>query len=180
LIINIRGTNGSGKTTVVKSFLKNYPTREIYGALGPKRPVAYEVTIKAKRPLYVIGPYVSSTGGLDALPYKIQETIDTLLTKYEKLGNLLFEGVVVSTTFGALGGWMAQRQDKVIVAYLDTPLEVCMNSLAARESVKRGTKNVLTKFKVIPRTQALMNAAGIRTETISRENAVERILGWLA
>jgi hypothetical protein len=67
MIVNIRGTNGSGKTTIVKDFLK-YPSRAIFGLLGAKYPEAYQLTFgKGKKPLYVIGPYHSQTGGIDAL-----------------------------------------------------------------------------------------------------------------
>jgi ABC-type cobalamin/Fe3+-siderophores transport system ATPase subunit len=45
MIINIRGTNGSGKSTVVKKFLQRFPHVELFGALGPRRPEAYKVRL---------------------------------------------------------------------------------------------------------------------------------------
>lgn len=177
MIVNIRGTNGSGKSTIVKTFLQRKPHTEIFGALGPRRPEAYKVRLPGKW-LYAIGPYHSATGGVDALGLGAAELV-ALLEKYRKLGHVIFEGVVISTYFGAVGEWLLKHKDEVRVVFLGTPLDVCLNSISSRDSAKRGTKNVATKIRAIDRVRARMVADGIPTEVLFRDEAFQVIEGWL-
>jgi hypothetical protein len=177
MIINIRGTNGSGKSTVVKKFLQRFPHVELFGALGPRRPEAYKVRLPNNL-LYVVGPYQSLTGGIDALPLNSVEIV-TLLDKYRKLGHVMFEGVVISTYHGAVGEWLVQHKTEAKVVYLDTKLEVCLEAIASRGTVQRGTKNVEAKVKMVQRTKERFDAAGVPTELLSRSNAVDTIREWL-
>jgi hypothetical protein len=182
MIVTIRGTNGSGKSTIVKRFLE-LPHSEIYGALGPKRPEAYFVrNLPGKQLLYVIGPYQSKTGGCDALPLSAEELV-ALLEKYRlrcKGGlahHMLFEGVVISTYYGAVGEWLARNKGDVIVGFLDTPIQTCLQALGER-GANRGTKNVESKIKAISSVKKHMTDAGIRTETLSRDSAFETVKDW--
>lgn len=180
MIVNIRGTNGSGKSTVVKTFLQRYPYAEIYGVLGPRRPEAYKVRLPG-RWLYVIGPYHSNVGGVDNLKdvAGCSEKLVELLERYRRQGHVIFEGVVLSTFYGAVGDWLRGHKNESVVVFLDTAIETCLASLAARKSGHRGTKNVESKVNAITRVRERMAADGIRTELLRREDAFEKILGWL-
>lgn len=174
-VVNLRGANGSGKSTIVKKFLaKGYD--ECYGMLGPRRPEAYRVVAPNKEWLYVLGPYQTATGGVDALGAPLIEFL-YMLEKYSKKGHVLFESVVISTTFGAVGAWMADHKDNVIVAYLDTSYEECIRALSQR-GANQGTAHVAEKVKSVSRTKTLMEEAGIRTELLNRDTAFESIGGW--
>lgn len=176
MIVNLRGPNGSGKSTIVKKFLaKGFEER--YGMLGPRRPEAYEVGLEGlKEPLFVLGPYQTATGGVDALGAPLIDFL-YMLEKYAKKGHVLFESVVISTTFGAVGSWMTDHRDNVIVAYLDTPYEECIKALGQR-GANQGTAHVAEKVKSVTRTKVLMEEAGIRTELVSRDEAFDKIKGW--
>ena len=179
MIINIRGTNGSGKTTIVKKFLK-FPNNELFGALGVKRPEAYKVSIgKSARPLFVIGSYQSATGGMDALPLSADEQVG-LLIKYHRQGHILFEGVVMSTYYGAVGDWLAAHRKEALVVFLNTPLKVCLASIATRSGDAARTKNVESKIKSIESAHRRMIEAGIPTITVSRDEAFEKIKECIA
>ena len=179
MLINLRGTNGSGKTTVIKSMLTSFPQRALFGALGPKYPEAYELSLPGKS-LFVIGPYHSRTGGIDALSGRGFDLIVNLLGKYSTKGHVLFEGVVISTSFGAVGEWLlaAHKKDS-IVAFLDTPLEVCLSSITKRTGDTGRSKHVQEKFKSITRVKQTMVERGLRVETVTRDNAVASIKTWL-
>lgn len=177
MIINVRGTNGSGKSTVVRTFLQRYPHTEKFGLLGPRRAEAYKVRVPGSW-LYVVGPYYSVTGGIDALPLSAPEIV-ALLEKYRKLGHVIFEGVVISTYYGAVGQWIEQHKSDAKVVYLDTPLSLCLKGLAERGSVPRGTKNVEKKVKMVQRTQERFSAAGVCTVRLPRGVAYDTIRGWL-
>lgn len=179
MIVNVRGTNGSGKSTVVREFLKRFPYSEIYGKLGPRRPEAYRVQIDAKRALYIIGPYQTATGGVDALGLRVPDLIK-MIERYAKLGHVLFEGVVISTTFGELGEWMANRKrDDVLVCFMNTPLEDCLKGLKAR-GANTGTAHVEEKFWVIKRVRDMFNEQGISTLILTRDDAFSTIRKRLA
>jgi hypothetical protein len=179
VIINIRGTNGSGKTTIVKKFLK-FPHSELYGVLGVKRPEAYKVDLGkgAKRPLFVIGSYQSATGGMDALPLSATEQVG-LLIKYQKLGHVLFEGVVISTYYGAVGDWLAAHRQEALVIFLNTSLEVCLDSIKTRTGEASRTKNVEAKIKSIESARKRMIESGIPTLTLNRDEAFARIKAYI-
>lgn len=177
MIINIRGTNGSGKSTIAKKFIQQYSHVEIFGVSGPRRPEAYKVRLPG-RWLYVVGSYQSATGGIDALPLGAIELV-ALLEKYRKLGHVLFEGVVVSTYFGAVGAWLQAHKDEAVVGFLDTSLDVCLASIEARTGEASRTKNVESKVKAIENVRLRMNDLGIRTEILKRGNAFETIKSWL-
>jgi hypothetical protein len=177
MIVNIRGTNGSGKSTIVKRFLQRYPYTEVFGTAGPRRPEAYKVRLPG-RWLYIIGPYLTATGGCDALTLT-SAGLTEILNKYQKLGNVLFESVVLSTYFGVVGEWLLTNKEEAIVGFLDTPLAVCLKSIEARTGVTSRTKNVAAKVKAIEGVRKRMSELGIRTETLSRDDAFEKITGWL-
>lgn len=177
MIVNLRGTNGSGKSTIVKCFLQMKPYIEVFGVLGPRRPEAYKVRLP-NRWLYAIGPYQTNTGGIDAMPLSSGELI-VLLEKYRKLGHIIFEGVIISTFYGAVGEWLCAHKDEAIVGFMDTPLDVCLEALASRKSGHRGTEHVAGKIKAIARVKERMYADGLRTTWLARETAFETVKGWL-
>lgn len=145
-LISLRGTHGSGKTFVMTNFLKAHPKRPLYGQLGPRLPEAYELTIKgANGPTFVIGPYLSACGGLDAVqPY---ENILKLLSKYEPKGHLVFEGLMASGVYGRIGEWMEPFKKRVHILFLDTPYEKCVERVEARR-LQRGNRTELDPTNV--------------------------------
>lgn len=183
MIINIRGTNGSGKSTVVRRFLHEFPTKERFGSLGSHRPEAYMVDLwhgsncLINRPLFILGPYQTATGGVDAAGWTVPQLIK-MIDKYQHTGHVLFEGVVISTTFGELGRWLVQPASDVVVAFLDTPLEQCLDGVEARGG-NREALHIATKHKVIAGVKRKFDEAGVKTEVVSRDNAFEKIKGWL-
>jgi hypothetical protein len=55
-IINLRGTNGSGKSTIVSQVLVKFPYKAVYGILGPRRPEAYRLTLCSRSDSSCIRP----------------------------------------------------------------------------------------------------------------------------
>src|SRR4029079_10425868 len=65
LIINLRGTSGAGKTTIVRSLIASIDiATPIYGALGARLPEAIQLGC-LQRPLFALGPYPAA--GCDAV-----------------------------------------------------------------------------------------------------------------
>lgn len=145
-LISLRGTHGSGKTFVMHNFLKAHPSKPKYGMLGARLPEAYELTMKgADGPVFVIGPYLTACGGLDAVqPY---ENILKLLSKYEPEGHMVFEGLMASGVYGRIGEWMEPFKKRVHVLFLDTPYEKCVERVESRREA-RGNRTELDPTNV--------------------------------
>jgi gluconate kinase len=183
VIVNIRGTNGSGKSTIARTFLQRRPYTEVFGALGLKRPEAYMVRLPSCF-LYVIGPYQTATGGVDAMPLSSDDLVKMLERYYRRCtsntpGHLLFEGVVISTYFGAVGEFLAYHRRDAKVVYLDTPLETCLASISKRSGDEAKTKNVEAKIKAIQGTKTRLENSGVETVVLSRDGAYDEINRWL-
>lgn len=152
-IVRLNGTHGSGKSTVATKIMKYLHTVPI---MGPKRPNGYLVSLPAgsRKKLFIVGPYESPCGGCDA----IQPFAD-IWPRVEwaaKNGyHVLFEGALLSTTYGAIGK-ASEAYPRFVWAFMDTPLEVCRERVNGRRA-ERGAapltdfKNVDSKWHTIAR-----------------------------
>lgn len=163
--INIRGCNGSGKTTVLRSLAKmggacsvvylfpGYPPVRSPRAHPPKRgefgkdeqkPLAVTLVHPQPdwRPLAFIGDYspaasAATTAGLDRVhtQEEAKGMIEAVAEFYNPIA-VLFEGVVVSTIFEPWLNFsrvtLLQHGEEMTWAFLDTPLEVCLQRIQAR------------------------------------------------
>ena len=149
LLINVRGTSGSGKSTVVFELFKKYPVRELdLDAKG--RASNYEVTLPGNKKLYVIGRYSTQCGGCDGIGSNLE--VMRRAEHYAKKGHVLLEGLLLSSSYGALGMWSERYKNRFIFAFLDTPIDVCLKRVNARRR-KRGVmepvnpKNTTDKWR---------------------------------
>lgn len=174
MIINIRGSHGSGKSTLIHQLLKKYP-HELLEVSKRGRPEGYRVIVEGvARPLFVVGPYATTCGGCDAIqPY---DTIWPRVLRYAKLGHVIFEGALISVSIGSIGEAMAKRKD-CVVAYLDTPAAVCIDRIAKRRAAsgknhkELNTKNVEQKCLSTSRTRPKFEALGVRCVTLRHKKA---------
>ena len=129
LVLKIHGTSGAGKTTAVRDLMEY---GEVY-PLGPnpKRPEAYQLIIQSlTSPVYILGPYENTCGGMDGVT-SVDEQI-RLIHHYAELGHVIYEGLLLSTYFGKIGLEMQRYGKNHIWAFLDTPIEVCIERIKAR------------------------------------------------
>src|SRR5262245_48356036 len=128
MLINLRGTSGSGKSTVVRNLMAQTGCKPIYGALGLRLPEAYQ--LKLPQPVYVLGPYTTACGGgCDQVqPFAL---IPEMIERYAKRGCVIFEGLLMSTFFGEVGRLLMETGDSAVM-FLDTPLRICIDRVKAR------------------------------------------------
>ena len=177
MIINVRGTHGSGKSTIALELIKKYKGQPI---IGPKqKPDGYLLyLLELTKPLYVIGPYATACGGCDAVqPYNL---IWPRVLAYAKKGHVLFEGALVSSSVGEIGRAMATRKD-CVVAFMDTPLEVCLERIRQRRLKKGDTrpldpKNTASKHHAVEVSRPKLEALGLRCVTINYKKATKQVL----
>jgi thymidylate kinase len=138
-IIKLHGTSGSGKTTVARELMRSdLNPRHLLNAAS-RKPEAYEVSVPGlKNLLYILGPYTATCGGLDSLS-DVNDHI-RLLEHYGKIGHVFYEGLLGSEYYGRIGKVSEQFGDRHIFAFLDTPIEVCLERVQARRLAKGNTK----------------------------------------
>lgn len=128
LIVKLHGTSGAGKSTIAWRFLKEFPSVALLGPAGKIE--AYQVTVDDwKLPLYILGRYATQCGGCDTL--KADEQIE-LLHKYAPMGHVLYEGLLASEYYGKLGEASERYGTAHVFAFLDTPIDLCIERIKQR------------------------------------------------
>lgn len=134
MIISLRGTNGSGKTTVVRELMARSRTqRQIYGVLGSRYPESYHLDVGVGAPLFVLGPYTTpSACGMDGITH-YDSQLD-LVRKYSAKGHVLFEGLIVGKLWGRMGTLLEELSPMhgTLLLYLNTTLEECVDRVVER------------------------------------------------
>lgn len=200
MIINIRGTNGSGKTHLARQLigpnpnfldLVNYQTQLKAGGFRQKFVEGWG----GESDFLAIGSYKQGCGGMDTIPsFALQQQAVAVAETWIKNGKpitgdrpryIVAEGVLASTVAGS---WLeffsrlkAEGHD-ILIAYLDTPLELCLERITARQIAAKGeareikTDQVAAKIKAINATRARFNDAGIPTWTLRHDHAHEDLM----
>ena len=187
MIINIRGTNGSGKTTLARQLIgpDAQPVDLNWYPSPTKREPERRKRVEGwghPGGFLAIGSYRQGCGGMDTLPsFEVQQmaVIAAQQLPHPPL-HTVCEGVLASTVAGS---WLeffkncAPERGPVIIAYLDTPLELCLERITARQIAAKGeareikVDQVRDKVKAIAATRARFDAAGIRTVTLRHDQA---------
>ena len=180
-IIKLHGTSGSGKTTVARELMKLDPQPRTLLNVANRKPEAYEVAIPGlKDLLYILGPYTATCGGLDSLS-DVNDHI-RLLEHYGNIGHVFYEGLLGSEYYGRIGKVSEQFGNRHIFAFLDTPIDVCLQRVQARRLAKGNTKplnpaNTVGRVAKIERLRHRLDYEFMRpTQTINYKNATEEIL----
>lgn len=167
-IINVRGTNGSGKSWVVKQLIDRFRYEHCGNYL-------YFPTLK----LYIIGRYFRKnvlipTGGCDQL--KIGE-VDSMIAELSEKGNVLFEGAKESRTFNR---WTKYKDAEYV--YLNTSLEDCINQRTKRRNgkgVDYGDDELIKGFEQTTWVMRKMLDNGFKVYHVSSKDCVELVVNML-
>ena len=137
-IIKLHGTSGSGKTTVARELMKSADMVRTILNPASRKPEAYEVRWLYKHPLFILGPYTATCGGLDSLS-DVNDHI-RLLQHYAEIGHVFYEGLLGSEYYGRIGKVSEAYGNAHIFAFLDTPIDLCLARVQARRLARGNTK----------------------------------------
>jgi hypothetical protein len=184
MIINLRGTSGSGKTHTARSFLEYCsPDIVVYGEND--KPVAHCVYFNMM-PVYFLGTYANVCGGCDTI--RTQDLVCSYIRHFSQFGHVIFEGLIISHTFSRYAALWKELTDygmPFVFAYMDTPLEICIDRVKARRLAKGNMKplntaNTESTHRTTWITMDKFKAAGIDTVIIKhKKDPVMQIINLL-
>ena len=148
-LLQLRGTSGSGKTTAMRHLMDSlHDLRQVKLTENGRKVLVYRGDLPIMDPdeggepehwvrTYVLGDYnpERSAGGCDTIP-SVQQVTD-LVEKYGSRKNTLvvFEGLLLAHSWGALGEYVHPRWgERYINAFLDTPVERCITRVTKRRA----------------------------------------------
>lgn len=137
-IIQLRGTSGAGKSTIVKSLIELATWKTPHFVEKRKQPLYYDLTFATGAKLVVLGHYEIACGGCDTISGF--DLIFNMVRQHADESNVLFEGVLLNDDYlrtKALGS--------VDVIFLNTTLEECLASVNARRATRGVTEPVNPK-----------------------------------
>ena len=189
MIINIRGTNGSGKTTLARALItpKAQPVDLVWYDNPTKRDPGRRSSVEGwgtSGGYLAVGKYSTGCGGMDTIKtFDLQQQAVMAATRLPgSPRHVICEGVLASTVAGSWLEFFKQQEaqgNRVLVAYLDTPLELCLERIRERQrATDRGEREikedlVADKIKSIKATRSKMEFAGIPTVLLRHDQAVE-------
>ena len=145
VIVNPRGTSGSGKTELVRRLLADYGWgRDGHGEpirrAGRARPMGYRLRHpRGGRPLAVLGHYEATCGGCDTIRATdggLGEAFRLAAEHASGSHDVLLEGLLLSGEH-QLSTDLA-RAHELHVLRLSTPLDRCVRNVVARRRAGRG------------------------------------------
>ena len=179
MIIQVRGTSGSGKTWVMKSLLERLKPFKGVLVEGRKKPLFYVNSTSVA----ILGHYEAACGGCDNIgsAAAVAELIQNLREGVypEKAGVIICEGLLLSED----SKWTSQMDD-VRVIYLVTPVETCIEQILKRRAEAGNDKplnehNTRNRVAVIERSRTKLLEKGIICRRCTSKQAPDIILQWI-
>lgn len=185
MIIQIRGTSGSGKTTVMRQVMASFPDGWTgIGLVGRKKPLYYILNNRASNELpgvYVLGHYEATCGGCDNIGSagKVFDLVKMIEDTYGGDNIILCEGLLLSEDTK----WTTQMSD-VKVLFLNTTEEECLRRvrsrrLAAGNEKELNPSNTVNRLAVIERARLKLMGSGIYCQRASSRQAPRIVRSWI-
>lgn len=174
MIVNLRGTGGSGKSTIVREMLRRCSPVTPEHEAGRRRPLGYWASTSRGRVLYVPGHYETACGGCDTI--KTPDAVYALVQREATYGNdVLFEGIIVQDDTRRCAA-LSERFPVAVIA-LDVPIEVCLASIEGRRT-ERGDgrplnpKNTVNRLRRLEGTMRKLTSLGVSARWLPRQEAL--------
>jgi cytidylate kinase len=132
IIVNIRGCSGAGKTTLARALMERHGPAIPIERSGMKRYEGYQLPAAIR----VVGDYRRVCGGAEGMK---DEEIERVVRDYAASGSVVFEGLFITEN---VSRWrnLAIDLGNVVFAFLQPPVEVCIQRVEARRQARGTTK----------------------------------------
>lgn len=190
-VVNIRGTSGSGKSTVARGLIANKggERRDVTRLIGGRERFMGSWVGDT----FFVGKYATDCGGCDGLSWKgSADDICDIVFEQHLLGHVVLEGLLVSSWgTGRLLDLWERCEKRLHVIMLTTPLEVCLESVNKRRREKAlslgkpdpgpvNPENTTSKYHGSLKGAQNLQARGMTTiEYLDRDAALARALELL-
>lgn len=179
MIIQVRGTNGSGKTTVVRRVMQSVGDWDAVKVANRRQPLYYK-SIDCPKQVVALGHYETATGGCDTIP-KAKDVYD-LAASFDEPTVVLMEGIFLSEDTK----WTKLLAEKhtVHALFLTTPLDQCVRQVLSRRAEGGNDKELdptrmTRRFHDIERCRRKMVELGLNARRVSSDQAVRVTLNLL-
>jgi hypothetical protein len=200
IILQIRGTSGSGKSTAVRAVMAmaNEVRPVTPAADFPKQrrnPVGYVASWNTATPhfpgargmvvgqcdVFFPGHYETACGGMDTLPsYAV--SFGLIKVNYELGRNVVCEGLLAAhDKKQTLAVWEAIGRKDLAILELAEPLEVCLDSVRGRRAARGADpdtfnpQNTIRRYQEVVRSCLQLEEHGIPVHRVTREQVVPKI-----
>ena len=162
IIVNPRGTNGAGKTELVRRLVAGLPLTPI---LRPGRPLPIAYRVEGPFPFIILGHYERTSGGCDTIPLRDggPDEVFRLADQYAEDIPVLLEGALLSREVTRTAALAAHHEVHVIC--LATPLDACVRNLLARRRAGPGARD--TTLARVATLHAAIDAAAARLAPVA-------------
>jgi thymidylate kinase len=151
VIYDLRGTNGSGKSTIVFEMMKVFEFAEHPYPFGSTDKPDYFFNECRALNLIVIGKYRTQCGGCDGITSQDRITSACRHWALVEGRNVIIEGSIVASVFDRWNKLAIQANDDYTFCFLDTPVEVCIERVKSRRAEANNT-DVFDPYKtLVPR-----------------------------
>lgn len=175
LLVNLRGCNGSGKSTIPISMMDD---PEVYIIQKPYKGKSKKIlTVFPNYGWVALGSYLNKTGGLDTFPDNelTKKTLFYALKNFPEY-NILMEGVIASTVRSTYINLFEEveckyPETKVIILSLLPSLDTCLKRVYERNGGKPIKEEAVeNKYKIVRRNVEKFRETGFISIVWNNEN----------
>lgn len=184
MICQIRGTSGSGKSTVMRKVIDLMGDWNSVKVDGRKQPLYYRSASEWPDTV-VLGHYESPCGGCDTIG-SARVVYDLILSAEVSAHSqhVLCEGLLLSEDVKWTTELHKLVKDRLRVLFLTTPLERCLSQIGKRRADAGNDKplnpaNTSNRVRTIERARVKLTEAGVYCRRCSADQAPGIILNWL-
>ena len=176
-VIDIRGTNGSGKSWIMRQLLHQYDYTLHQNASGK---ITHYVLPDLQA--IVLGKYTDTGGGCDGFKGGVREVDLLLRSLAPKHKNVFLEGIMVSHLYQRFVD-LANDLTNYKFLFLSTPLTVCVQRVLARRRAKGNNKPFDMHKNLVPdytrtkyRVRRRLRDAGYYVKMIDYHDPIPHVL----
>jgi tRNA uridine 5-carbamoylmethylation protein Kti12 len=174
MIISLRGTNGSGKSTIARNILNKYSTVRTLMLPDRKKPAGY-ICERGLSRLFIPGHYEIANGGIDTLD--LDQAYKLILSMHEFGCDVLYEGQNMGDSARRVLE-MHQAKIDIRVIFIDYPRDKCIDAVRDRgHTIKKET--IINIYNKCLKQQAQLENIGIHCVKRKRAEAQKLIQKWL-